>query len=327
VTVANNGQEAIDHLRKAPTGFDLVFMDLQMPVMGGYQAATILRSDDRFKKIPIVAMTAHATSEEKQRCMEVGMNAHISKPIDPAALFDLAARFYSSRESAIPAPAEKTENAEKSEKAQTGKATVSSEIPVVEGLESTAALARVAGNKTLYLKLLRQFATQHGSAAHRVTQELAAGDRATAEGTAHHIKGIAANLGARPVQDAADGLEKALRSGADAAQVETHRQRFVTVLTAFVGELATALGEAPAVPVVAAATTVDPKEAREAVAKMRTLLGEFDTAASERFDEQRSLFAWLFSRDELQQFEQHVQGYAFDDALALLDKAAQGKSL
>ena len=71
-----------------PTAFDLVLMDLQMPEMDGYEATAKIRADARFATLPIIAMTAHATVEEKQHCLEAGMNDHVSKPIDPVALFE-----------------------------------------------------------------------------------------------------------------------------------------------------------------------------------------------------------------------------------------------
>ena len=94
MTVANNGQEAVERLQREPAAYDLVLMDLQMPVMGGYEATVKIRSDARFAKLPIIAMTAHATIEEKQKCLDAGMNDHISKPIDPGALFETVGRFY-----------------------------------------------------------------------------------------------------------------------------------------------------------------------------------------------------------------------------------------
>src|ERR1044072_9401394 len=69
-------------------------MDLQMPAMDDYQAAAKLRSDTRFEALPIVATTAHATIEQRQRCLAAGMNDHIPKPIDPSALFETVARYY-----------------------------------------------------------------------------------------------------------------------------------------------------------------------------------------------------------------------------------------
>ncbi len=94
LTVADNGREAVDRLQVDPTAYDLVLMDLQMPVMGGYEATKAIRSDARCAALPIIAMTAHATLEEKQRCLDAGMNDHISKPIDPAALFATVARYF-----------------------------------------------------------------------------------------------------------------------------------------------------------------------------------------------------------------------------------------
>src|SRR6266550_2228763 len=98
VTVANNGREAVEILFNGaqPPLFDVVLMDLQMPEMDGYQATARLRSDARFAALPIIAMTAHATIEERQRCLASGMNDHISKPIDPSALFETVARYYRS---------------------------------------------------------------------------------------------------------------------------------------------------------------------------------------------------------------------------------------
>jgi CheY-like chemotaxis protein len=89
VTVANHGGEALKILKEGPAvpAFEVVLMDLQMPEMDGFTVTRLLRSDPRFKDLPIVAMTAHALVEERQRCLEAGMNDHVTKPIDPDALF------------------------------------------------------------------------------------------------------------------------------------------------------------------------------------------------------------------------------------------------
>ena len=95
VEVANDGVDAVRMLlnQPMPQKYDVVLMDLQMPEMDGYQATREIRSDPRFASFPIIAMTAHATIEERQKCLDAGMNGHVSKPIDPASLFDTLERF------------------------------------------------------------------------------------------------------------------------------------------------------------------------------------------------------------------------------------------
>jgi len=84
VTVANNGLEAVEWVRKAP--FDLVLMDMQMPEMDGPQATRVIRQLPNGEQLPVIAMTAAAMDEDRQECFAAGMNAHVSKPIDPQEL-------------------------------------------------------------------------------------------------------------------------------------------------------------------------------------------------------------------------------------------------
>ena len=95
VTVAGDGRQGVEILEAAadPVPFDVVLMDIQMPEMDGFQATARLRAQARFATLPIVAMTAHATIEERQRCVAAGMQDHVAKPIDPAALYDVLGRY------------------------------------------------------------------------------------------------------------------------------------------------------------------------------------------------------------------------------------------
>ena len=316
LTVANNGREALEQLLREPEAYDLVLMDLQMPEMGGYEATTKIRSDARFASLPIIAMTAHATMEEKQRCLSSGMNDHISKPIDPAVLFDTVARFYkapvgSDRNGSGPDPEPRRQEG-------TG-------IPAVEGLHSDEGLGRVAGNKKLYMKLLRQFSLQQADAPAQIAAQLKAGDRATAERTAHTVKGVAANLGAKRVQAAASELEKAIREKVDSSRQEVLLRKFADVLTPLIGELRAALGDEPA-GAAAVAVAVEPAELKRIIATMTKHLADFDAAASDCLGEHRGVFASLFSPEAFLKFEQQVQGYAFGDAQAHLEQVLKGHS-
>jgi HPt (histidine-containing phosphotransfer) domain-containing protein len=196
------------------------------------------------------------------------------------------------------------------------------EIPNVEGLDSVDGLMRVAGNRKLYLKLLRQFCAQKSDAPEQITELLTAGDLPAAERKAHTVKGVAANLGMKAVQLAAGELEKAIHDGADAARLESLRQQFATVLTPFVNRLRAALGEEPAFPAGPKAMVVDPAQLKLVVEQMTRHLAEFDAAASDCLEANRGIFASLFSIEEFGRFEQQVQSYAFGEALAQLEQAA-----
>src|SRR5262249_48628939 len=203
VEIANDGLEAVRKMLEQPasTKFDVVLMDIQMPEMDGYQATKKIRSDPRFENFPIIAMTAHATIEERQKCLEAGMNGHVSKPIDPSLLFETLEPFVSPAMKASTVPAQPP--------AAAGVADAD-KLPDLPGLNMAEGLVRVAGNKQLYRKLLRQFCTSEADAAQRIAAALAENDRALAERLAHTVKGVAGNIGASAVQTAAANLEKAI---------------------------------------------------------------------------------------------------------------------
>ncbi|MGH1471948.1 MAG: response regulator [Cellvibrionaceae bacterium] len=88
VVVANNGKEAVETLIKNPKDFDLVLMDMDMPIMDGYEATKTLRELKTFEHLPIVALTAHSSPQDKDKCLSVGMNDHVSKPVKPDTLYN-----------------------------------------------------------------------------------------------------------------------------------------------------------------------------------------------------------------------------------------------
>ena len=185
VTVANNGREAVEMLSgPGHPPFDVVLMDLQMPEMDGYQATAKLRSDSRLAALPIIAMTAHATVEERQRCLAAGMNDHVAKPIDPAALFEAVGRFYKPAEDA-PAPDQPSGPAPQEA------------LPSIAGLDTNDGLSRVGGNRKLYVKILRQFAEQQGPALDQVADALAKGDHALRSGWPTRSRASPATLARR----------------------------------------------------------------------------------------------------------------------------------
>jgi CheY-like chemotaxis protein len=342
VRVASNGREAVEILSGGPwpPPFDLVLMDLQMPEMDGYQATAKLRSDARFASLPIIAMTAHATIEERQNCLAAGMNDHIAKPIDPHNLFETVGRFCRPAEtgpaagrSASSSPLEvpvpegagsdpASRSAAGAERPEEG-GPQTDELFSITGLDALDGLVRVAGNRKLYLKLLRQFAEQQGSAVDQIAVAMAGGDAPLAERLAHTIKGVAGNIGAKQVQSAAGVLEKLLRARAAAAEVDAARAQLAAALDPLVRELRGALDAIvpeTSRPVVAG-PAASAAQSRDAAMQLKRLLSEFDPGATDFIEANAGSLRHLFTGDGWARFGKLVREYIFAEAQEQLEQA------
>jgi CheY-like chemotaxis protein len=320
VKVANNGREAVEILSSAAQTprFDVVLMDVQMPEMDGYQATAKLRSDARFAALPIIAMTAHATLEERQRCLAVGMNDHISKPIDPSNLFETVGRFYKPQNPSlfnVSAPVEEHTLPDRLQSA--------THLSSIEGLDTNDGLARVAGNETLYLKLLQQFVEQQGPVPAQVAAALSNGDSVLAERLAHTLKGVAGNIGASQVQSAAATLEKLICAKAGVGEIESARHQATAALAPLIARLQEILkAPTPEPPIQAAVSTpVNPLQSREAAAQLLKLLSEFDPGAADFIETNRAALCPLLSNGDWPRFENLTRDYMFADARAQLEQA------
>ena len=314
VDVANDGLEAVHKLldRPGPPNVAVVLMDVQMPQMDGYQATKTIRSDPRFAGLPIIAMTAHATIEERQKCLDAGMNGHVSKPIDPEALFETVERFAAAslHGPGAAAPA-----------AEPVPATVSGgdELPAVPGLDVADGLGRVAGNTTLYRRLLRRFATTQADAIGQVRTALAEGRRPDAERHAHTLKGVAGSLGAHQLQREAGDVEAALRGGAVLADLGAVLEPAERTLDALVAALVVAL---PPDAEAAIPTTVDRRALRDAVQRLEALLAQDAMEAIDVFEAAAPMLKTAFG-ERADQIGRLVKDYCFEDALVALRASAR----
>ncbi len=201
VTVANNGQEAVDAL--ATKDFDGILMDLQMPVMDGFEATQQIRSNSKHKALPIIAMTANAMSGDKEKCLEAGMNDHVSKPIDTKQLFTALNRW-------IKPGKRKTKASKKSKK--TAKTPAKEAFPNLPGFDIEKGLEILGGNTDLYRNLLLKLYEDFSDSTQRIKSLLDKNDEENAEILAHTVKGIGANLGALHLSKLAADLENAFRT-------------------------------------------------------------------------------------------------------------------
>lgn len=199
VRIANDGQQGLAMTREQE--FDLVLMDLQMPVMDGYEATRHIRREKTHTQLPIIAMTASAMAKDREKALEAGMNAHVSKPIDLNELFGTLAKWITPGDRPLPDQYTKGQNNESDSPGPL------SDIP---GIQVQAALARLDHNRSLYLKLLKKFKRDYSDATRQLTDALGNGDHESALLLAHSIKGVSGNIGIVDLQAAAAALEKAL---------------------------------------------------------------------------------------------------------------------
>ena len=238
VDVAQHGREAVE---MAPlTFYDVVLMDVQMPVMDGLEATRRIRALPGGADLPIVALTAHALDEDRDRCLEAGMNDYLTKPLDVDRLLSSLGQWIASAAAAA--------KPGRARAARTEWPDVRPEPPAAPapGLDAAAALARLGGNERLLLSVAAEFVRDYAASAARIESRIQTGNLEEARRLAHTVKGVAGNLAAGALAAAARDLEAALAAGS---------QPHASLLDAFRETLAAAVAAAsklsppqPAVP-------------------------------------------------------------------------------
>ncbi len=206
VTLAANGRLALDLLHQA--SFEIVFMDVQMPVMDGLEATWQLRRIVGLGSLPVIAMTAHALPEDRQRCLDAGMSDYIAKPIDPDKLIELLTTWIS------PQQLETTFLDSDCPEPPHGPA-----IPLPErlpGINMRTGLRMCNCNRSLYREMLLKFRDTKRNDGQEIVAELKVGNRESACRLAHSMKSVAALLGAADLSTSAHLVEEAIAHGMDA---------------------------------------------------------------------------------------------------------------
>jgi CheY-like chemotaxis protein len=229
VIVAENGKEAVDLLEQHDV--DLVLMDVQMPVMGGFEATLAIRERERLtgRHLPIIAMTAHAMKGDRERCLEAGMDDYISKPIDSAKLLGLVDRI-GSAPSAPGTPSTATASASARHVPAT---------PPADACDVEAFIERVGGDADLAREMTVLFIPDAIRLVSAIRDAVDAGDPERLRQEAHALKGAAGNFGAARVVAASLDLEMMGKAGdlsrskAVLASLEEHAAQLVEALRLF----------------------------------------------------------------------------------------------
>ncbi len=300
VTIANDGKEAVEKV--AQSEFDCVLMDIQMPVMDGYTATRIIRKDAQFNDLPIIAMTANAMEEDRKQAAVSGMNDHVAKPIDVKQLFDVLVNWINIPEERRP---EKIAD-------NTNVLTGSIIIPELDGIDTETGLNRVGGNTKLYLKILNKFRISQADAIERIETAFDAGDNETSKREAHTLKGLAGNIGAEALQQAAQVVEGQIKVGNKTLTGLDVLSELLVKIIESLQMLDTKTTETEKAPIDA-----DPEKVASLLVKLKELLDDDDSGAGDVLEELLPFFKGTVKEKQLTRIAGLVDDYEFEDALAL----------
>jgi two-component system, sensor histidine kinase and response regulator len=310
VDIANNGKEAVAAV--ANKLYDIVLMDIQMPLMGGYEATKLIRTNARYKDLPIIAMTANAMQGAREECLAAGMNDYISKPIDPDALFLVIRKWFRPGDRTI-----KNTTRLENKPNENG---VPFSLKAIPGVDIEAGLKRLNGNRVLYKKLLLDFSGMYSSSRSNIWGYLEQSDTSSAQRLIHTIKGVAGNISAYEIQNIAAQLEKAI-----AGNIAREADHLLIDLDKAIKSMNDALNALPepyaAIPV-ESEKAVGVVNTETLILDLARLISENNVNAEQTMEELRKQLDPNVFDDEMKALTVCIGDYDFDSAKAVLQKIA-----
>jgi PAS domain S-box-containing protein len=309
VDIANNGKIACEKVEQ--NSYELVLMDIQMPVMDGYQATEEIRKTVQAEKLPIIAMTANAMSGDRAEAMNSGMQGQVTKPIRPLELFRSLAQWRSidKRNSAVKTYSHEQEKQED----------ISIDFSQLKSIDVNDALERISYNSSLYLDLLKKFTKNYSEVIKRAQTCLVDNDREGAVRELHTLKSVAGNLGVSEIQAIAATWESSLAKGATIKELEIEEPLELPLSTT-ISEIKDFIAN-HTVEKKEELLHIDPESFKKKLTEVKKLIQEDDTAVIDILKELQ-----LYS-SELSSIVAATEAYDFDTALEELNNFLETSNL
>ncbi len=296
---AENAEEALEKLEQH--NFDMVITDIQMPGMDGYQLTQKIRLQEKWYRLPIIAMTAHAMSGDREKCLQAGMNEYISKPIDPQKSYEVLSRWL------------KTSNRKKPEQHND---TVKTNSAANALLDIDWGVQRTGGDLALYIKLMGNFIQNHKTDNQRIRDCLQQKDFEQLQRILHTLKGVGGNIGAQKLANNAKQLEKLIKAEkitefeAAIDSIERDWQQLIETMEQWLESRQRKTYE----------VDLEDYSKDEILQRFEELLKEGDSRSLKCYGKVETLLATGDNHESLKQLEQSIEDYDFDQALTVYRK-------
>ncbi|MBW2187263.1 MAG: response regulator [Deltaproteobacteria bacterium] len=304
--IVHNGQQALDNLANSKVSYDAILMDIQMPVMDGFEATRQLRKMGH--TVPIIAMTANAMQGDRKKCLDVGMNDYVTKPINRAELFTIMAKWIST-----------TDRGALADLTQTSIHTDDgSNLPVtLPGLNIARGVNQLDGNGSLYLRLVQDLAKDYAAVVSDIEEALANDNKKDAERLLHTLKGLAASLGAQELSTAVMAAEQAVLDDKESKPLLRQVQTNLTETLVAIDQLVASV----AVETVTSAATevIDYQEAVSLREQLTALLTQKDFQAVNKWQELVPLLRAIGS-EQVTEIDRSMNQFDFEQAMQLLSE-------
>ena len=306
VTIANNGKEAVNLVNDE--NFDVVLMDMQMPEMDGLEATMKIRETFASDTLPILAMTANAGEEDRERCLKAGMDAHITKPIDPEVLMSELCKWIAQKDvdEKLQEPTKKVQS--------------NNSIGAIDGIDIEAALRVVAGKQSLLNKMLTTFVADQSQATDAIKGALQNKDNELAKRLAHTLKGTSASIGAIKLQEIAAKIESYFTKPYDDEVFNNDLHLCEIELANVVKNVSLALSDINKDTDNNVAKSLNLESVKVTVDKLSEYLENNDTEANHLLDSFQQDLISLFGEEIFSLIKDSIENFDYDTAATTIKK-------